>query len=277
MTSADRKYLWFTVTAFAVLGLVGAGTVLYRPLLVSLALHQVRGTDYRNSSLDPSKDRWLRILADAARGGNRPAAEAAATAWLDLAEKAPRNGYNPQLKWPMGLPEWGAAVLVREADLGPSVRRRCAASILSRHPRPKELHEFWRRQLGSRDAQMRDWAVLLLADIADPGDLEPVLAQAVECTFLLLHHALAARLRDWKDRRVVPCLVEFLDSPEWVVRANAALSLGILPFGPQIKDDEPALRRWWQEKGAADFGDEVKWWQAFKKRLRPVPDLEPPW
>lgn len=237
----------------------------------------------------------MKELVARARGGDLVAARRllfsneaesvriAAAVFLDAAEKAPKNGYNPELEYPKELPVLASDVLMREIASGTEGRRRCAASIFAQHPDAKQVRDFWRSQLDSNDQQVRWWAIIKLADAADPRDLESVLLQAILSPEL--HHPLAVRLRDWKDRRAVPCLVEFLESPSWVVRANAAVSLGYIPSCPRLdadalgtechdgqmlaKTDEAApYRRWWKENGVNAYADEVKWWSTFKEQAR---------
>ncbi|MBM4094174.1 MAG: hypothetical protein FJ276_32925 [Planctomycetes bacterium] len=235
----------------------------------------------------------MKELVARARGGDMVAARRllfsnkaesvriAAAAFLDAGERSPKNGYNPELEYPKELPVLASDVLMQEIASGTEGRRRCAASIFARHPDAKQAREFWRSQLGSSDQQVRWWAVIKLADAADPRDFESVLLQAILSPEL--HDALAVRLRDWKDRRAVPCLVEFLESPSLVLRMNAAMSLGCIPSCPRLdadvlgvechdglmlaKTDAAApYRRWWKENGVNAFADELKWWDTFKRQ-----------
>jgi hypothetical protein len=212
--------------------------------------------------------------------------------YLDAAENAPRNGFNPQIKLPDDLPVWGFPILMEEIVGGSSNRRRCAASILARHPNPSTVRQFWRQQLSSKDGQIRWWAVIELADAANPDDLPHVMEQFIEYPYL--RNALAARLDDWKDRRVVPCLAQLLNDLNPVVGSNAGLSLKSLPFCPKfepdvigaehregmkiLKTDQAApYLRWWESEGINKFSDEEKWWKALKDKARPATDIEPPW
>lgn len=78
MTRADRKYLAFAITALIMLGLVGLGAYLYKPLKLRYAIYKVRGTDYRAKyewTEAPIGDDWLMLCLDAACEGNRQAME----------------------------------------------------------------------------------------------------------------------------------------------------------------------------------------------------------
>ena len=157
---------------------------------------------------------------------------------------------------------------MREITSGTQRRRGCAASILSTHPDPGQVRTFWRGQLDSPDSQICWWAVVNLANAADARDFEMVLTQAVKKPDL--HHVLSVRLRDWKDKRAVPCLAEFLESSTILVKLNAAGSLSLMPGCPRLdadvigqerrgpmtllKTDQAApYKRWWKEKGSALF------------------------
>ena len=79
LTPADRKYLGWTVGLFVLLGLVGAGTLLYRPFRLAYVIHHVRHTTW--DDLCKSRDFFDYInsvdeCAEVACKGNRLAMEA---------------------------------------------------------------------------------------------------------------------------------------------------------------------------------------------------------
>jgi hypothetical protein len=205
---------------------------------------------------------------------------------LERAARAPHNGHNPQL-------DVAADVLVRLAPAledsvasGACAVRRDAVSLLSRIPSTPERRAFWVAQLSHKDLVVRFFAIAKLADLADPSDFEAVASQVVAAP--PMRHMISVRLRDWKDRRAVPVLAELLETPQ---AANAALSLEQLPFCPKLPPDTaPAehhesgawiqqtdgvapYRRWWKEKGAAQFQSERAWWTALRARTKPEADL----
>jgi hypothetical protein len=68
----DRKYLWTVVVLFALLGLVGLGVLLYRPLMLQYAMLRVRSSGYVDEPGLRARpgDRWLDTCLDAAQSGN---------------------------------------------------------------------------------------------------------------------------------------------------------------------------------------------------------------
>lgn len=133
---------------------------------------------------------------------------------------------------------------------------------------------------------MRFFAVANVAEVANPADFEAVASLMVVSPDM--RHPLSVRLRDFKDRRAVPILVELLDTPH---ADNAALSLSLMPGGAVLEPDPtgparhvgPAwvqpydrvapFKRWWAEKGKHEYAAEVKWWQKFRAGLKPDPAL----
>ena len=95
MKPADRKYLCFVIAAFVLLGLVGLGVYLYKPLRLKYAIYRVRRTDYGKQHNMP--DEWLNICVDSACRGNRPAMEVVVdhaeitwlADWLEASEGQP--------------------------------------------------------------------------------------------------------------------------------------------------------------------------------------------
>jgi hypothetical protein len=80
LTPADRKYLGWTVALFALLGLVGAGTLLYRPVRLRYAVYRVQHTtwdDIWKKRVDAFQyESWLGDCIAAACQGNARAMEA---------------------------------------------------------------------------------------------------------------------------------------------------------------------------------------------------------
>jgi hypothetical protein len=73
LTAADRKYLWWTLTLFALLGLVGAGTLLYKPLKLRYAIYRLEHTDPEEGTqgrLNAAYALWIDDVAHGARSGN---------------------------------------------------------------------------------------------------------------------------------------------------------------------------------------------------------------
>jgi hypothetical protein len=80
-----RKLLGFHVALFAVLGLVIAGALLYKPLELRYAVYKVQRTRYStiddidisssDGSSPPVAGKWMNICLDAAKRGNRLAME----------------------------------------------------------------------------------------------------------------------------------------------------------------------------------------------------------
>lgn len=221
-----------------------------------------------------------------------PAAPTEVPTWLSRCVDAPRNGLNPQVEVPPDLIARGRAALVAAVLRGPRDQRRCAAWALSRHGPTRELRPFWRQQLTrSRDAQVITEAFIALSELADPADLDLALEQYAQHPHL--RHMMAGRLRNWRDRRVVPALVALLapSEPE-VIRRNAASSLEVLGMVPrQSPDANPPhtapgagadttaapYRRWWEREGRARFAQEQAAWEALTARVRAVTGLEPDW
>jgi len=214
------------------------------------------------------------------------------SAWLARCATAERNGLNPQIAVPSDLTTAGRAALVAAVDRAPRDRRRCAAWALSRHAPGRELRSFWRAQLDrSRDSQVLTEAFIALSDLADPRDLDVALREYARHPHQ--RHMLAARLRSWRERRIVPALVALLDPTEpEVIRRNAVGSIELLGFVPrQAPDADPPhsapgagadttaapYRRWWQREGRAAFATELAAWERLIAGLRPTPDLEPDW
>jgi hypothetical protein len=210
--------------------------------------------------------------------------------WLARCAVAGRNGLNPQLPVPPGLAAVGRDLLLAAAARAPRDPRRCAVWALSRHAPPRELHAFWRAQLtASRDAQVRFEALLALATLADPADLDLALQQYVHPA---LRPVLANRLRDWHDRRAVPALIALLDDRAAEAnQRNALRSIELLGFVPaQAADPDPThaapgahvetmvapYRRWWEREGRAAFAREQAAWARLLATTRAVP-LEPDW
>lgn len=201
------------------------------------------------------------------------------TRWLDAAAVAPHNGLNPQLELPDGLvedaaPAWKAAIRAGGA------RSHDAAAAFSKHRRPTQTRAFWREQLESSDAIVRQWAVLNLADLHVAEDLGPVLTAFARHDDLA--HPVAVRARDWQDRNAIPALVELLSHDESVVAENAALSLSMLPGVPTLEaipdpthvpEHRPEgywtaattslaapYRQWWVDAGRSEAAAECAWW-----------------
>ena len=84
LTAADRKYLWWTLTLFALLGLVGAGTLLYKPLKLRYAifrLEHVNDDDLAQRQVDDlALMNWHLDCLNAACAGN-PRAMKTMVAW----------------------------------------------------------------------------------------------------------------------------------------------------------------------------------------------------
>ena len=106
-----------------------------------------------------SRDGDLKAAGKLLQSKDAKSIRVAVSAYLDAAEKAPKNGYNPQLEYPKTLPVLGSKELMREITSGTQRRRGCAASILSTHPDPGQVRTFWRGQLDSPDSQICWWAV----------------------------------------------------------------------------------------------------------------------
>jgi hypothetical protein len=219
-----------------------------------------------------------------------PATPTDVRAWLARCAVAGRTGLNPQLPVPPGLAAVGRDLLLAAAARAPRDPRRCAVWALSRHAPPRELHAFWRAQLtASRDAQVRFEALLALATLADPADLDLALQQYVHPA---LRPVLANRLRDWHDRRAVPALIALLDDRAAEAnQRNALRSIELLGFVPaQAADPDPThaapgahvetmvapYRRWWEREGRAAFAREQAAWARLLATTRAVP-LEPDW
>jgi len=68
----DRKYLWTVLALFGLLGLVGLGALLYRPLMLQYAMYRVRSSGYVDEPGLRARpgDRWLDTCLDAAQSGN---------------------------------------------------------------------------------------------------------------------------------------------------------------------------------------------------------------
>lgn len=80
MTVADRKYLGWTVALFALLGLVGAGALLYKPLRTRYAIYKVQHTTeddvVKGRVANERYCQWANECLAAAKAGNRLAIEA---------------------------------------------------------------------------------------------------------------------------------------------------------------------------------------------------------
>lgn len=211
--------------------------------------------------------------------------------WLDRAAAAPHNGSNPELELPPELLTGGAAAFERAIVSGPAARRQDAASALSRHPEPATRRSFWLTQLDSDDANVRFRAAVVLADVHEPADLEPVLRASL--AHADLGSTIAVRARDWQDRRAVPALVELLLGGG-LASENAAMSLAQIPSVPVLAAEpidpnampehleggawrEPdsstvgPYRRWWAGGGRSSFAAECTWWVSIAGP-RPVCD-----
>jgi len=84
MERADRKYLGWTVALFALLGLVGLGTVLYRPLRLRYAIYRAEQDSYLppiSHAGSRRPDKWLLLCLDAATHGNERAMEVVVNRW----------------------------------------------------------------------------------------------------------------------------------------------------------------------------------------------------
>ena len=210
-----------------------------------------------------------------------PTARDHVRAWLDQAATAPHNGSNPEIALAPDLVRDGATAFQEAITAGEPQRRHDAASALARHPEPASQRAFWRTQLESDDAIVRFYASTSIAEVHAAEDFEPF----VRATFA--HHdslTLAARARDFGDRRAVPILVDLLGGDRGVAE-NAALSLSMLPGVPrvaaeQLDPDATAehlpngawrspetssvgpYQRWWQSEGRASFAAECAWWLA---------------
>jgi hypothetical protein len=85
----DRKYLWTVVALFGLLGIVGLGTFLYRPLRVKFIISRLK-TEDPNSRDSAGHNRYLNRLFEcfhAALAGNREARQ------FILAEASGRGGH----------------------------------------------------------------------------------------------------------------------------------------------------------------------------------------
>ena len=75
----DRKYLWTVVSLFTLLGLLGLGVLLYRPLKLRYAIYRTKHADYSWRLPDlatPWADKWAELCLSEACKGNRAAADA---------------------------------------------------------------------------------------------------------------------------------------------------------------------------------------------------------
>ena len=64
MNAADKKYLWFTIWLFVLLGLVGLGAVLYRPLRLRYAIYKVEQAVKAKPHIDLSQGETILCLLD---------------------------------------------------------------------------------------------------------------------------------------------------------------------------------------------------------------------
>lgn len=242
---------------------------------------------------------WMVCLAVAFIACTPQPPHQAVDEWLSKAASARHNGANPELDLPMKLVVQGRSAFEQAIAHGSIPRSHDAASALSRHPRSVETRPLWLTQLASNDAQIRWRALIELADVHAPEDLEQVLRAYLAHSDL--EHPLAVRLRDWRDRRTVPVLVELLHSRDNLVAQNAALSLSVgrIPGVPVLdkESDDPNFvsehrpegywtappmshvkpyRRWWASTGREQFSAECTWWLSFTGSARgschlPVP------
>jgi hypothetical protein len=208
-----------------------------------------------------------------------PTPDAQVADWLDRAASAPHNGMNPELALAPELLRDGASAFQQAIATGTPQRRHDAASALTRHPEPASQRAFWLTQLESEDPIVRFYASTSIADVHAAEDFEPFVRATFGRGDLL---TLAARARDFGDRRAVPLLVDSLGGDR-VIAANAALSLSMSPGVPdlpaeQLDPDATAAhlpngawrapetsrvaphQRWWQSEGRASFATECAWW-----------------
>lgn len=240
------------------------------------------------------------IVAVAAPACGKPvggvADREAVSSWLDKAEVSSHNGMNPELEISPDLLVAAVEVWKKAVTVGPERRRLDAASALAKHPNPSQLRGFWRAQLNSNLKPIRFWAVVMLANEHDPDDFLVVLELAR--TDQDNAHVFAVRLRDWKDRRAVPVLAEFLDNAERLVSENAAVSLEQLPGVPRLQavaiSHEPSVhlpngawtapetsmvppyRKWWREEGRQLFWEECEFWEHIGTRKGPTMQIAVP-
>jgi hypothetical protein len=274
-----------------------AGVVPSRPL--ALAVVGLRGAPGSGTLCSMKRERWASLLLLLGACGRQASTAATPTApepspparaepttsearvadWLDRAARAPHNGSNPELELAPELVREGAEAFQRAIVSDAPERRRDAASALSRHPEPATQRAFWLTQLESEDATVRFFATTSIAEVHAPEDFEAF----VRATFRRGDSGiLAARVRDFGDRRAVPILVDLLGGVRNDAE-NAALSLSMspgvpdlpaepldpnataehLPYGawraPETSRIAP-YRAWWQREGHEAFAAECTWW-----------------